>query len=80
MIFLTNLLIYLIFHLQQAPFPNTSKKVILIHKKESKLDYTNYCPISRLLSLDKTLEKLMDNRLYKFLNDNNIIYPLQFGF
>ena len=22
----------------------------------------------------------MHNRLYKFLNDNNIIYPLQYGF
>ena len=55
-------------------------KVIPIHKKESKLDYTNYRPISLLSNLDRISEKLMHNRLYKFLNDNDIIYPLQFGF
>ena len=62
-------------------FPTLLKtaNVIPIHKKESKLDYTNYRPISLLSNLDKILEKLMHNRLYKFLNDNNIIYPLQFG-
>ena len=80
--FLTNLLIYLIFHLQQASVPTLLKtaKVIPIHKKESKLDFTNYHPISLLSNLDKILEKLMHNRLYKFLNDYNIIYLLQFGF
>ena len=58
-------------------FPTLLKtvKVIPIHKQESKLDYTNYCLISLLSNLDKILEKLMHNRLYKFLNDNNIIYP-----
>ena len=62
-------------------FPTLLKtaNVIPIHKKESKLDYTNYRPISLLSNLDKILEKLMHNRLYKFLNDNNIIYSLQFG-
>ena len=55
-------------------------KVIPIHKKESKLDYTNYLPISLLSNCDKFLEKLMHNRLYKFFNDNNIVYALQFGF
>ena len=48
-------------------------KVISIHEKQSKLDYINYRPIFLLSNLDKTLEKLMRNRLYKFLNDNNII-------
>ena len=60
-------------------FPTTTQ-VIPIHKKESKFDYTNYHPISLLSNLDKILEKLMHNRLYMFLNDDNIIYPLQFGF
>ena len=55
-------------------------KVIPIHKKKFKLDYTNYCLISLLSSLDKILEKLMHNRLYKLLNDNTIIYLVQFGF
>ena len=30
--------------------------------------------------MDKKLEKLMYRRLYAFLNNNNIIYNLQFGF
>ena len=48
-------------------------KVIPIHKKETKLDYTNYRSISILSNLVKILEKLIHNRLYRFLNDNNVI-------
>ena len=55
-------------------------KVIPIYKKESKLDYTNYRPISLWSNLDTILEKFMHNRLCRFLNDNNVIYPLQFDF
>ena len=57
-------------------------KVIPVHEKEYKLDLlqTNYRPISLLLNLDKISEKLMHNRLTDFLEKNNIIYPLQFGF
>ena len=51
-----------------------------IHKKDSKLDFTNYCPISLLSKLDKILEKLVHSRLSTFLNIKDIIYPLQFGF
>ena len=32
------------------------------------------------LTFEKILEKLMYKRLYTFLNNNNIIYNLQFGF
>ena len=62
-------------------FPTLLKtaKVNLSHKKESKLDYTNYRPISLLSKLHKILEKLMHNRLHKFLHDN-VFYPLQFAF
>ena len=44
------------------------------------MDYQNYHPISLLSNIEKILEKLMYKRLYKFLNDNNILYDLQFGF
>ena len=44
------------------------------------MDYQNYCPISLLSNIEKTFEKLMYKCLYKFLNDNNILYELQFGF
>ena len=50
-------------------FPTLLKtaKVIPIIKKESKLDYTSYRPISLLSNPDKILEIIMHNRLYKFL-------------
>ena len=62
-------------------FPSVLKtaKVVLVFKKDSKLDYSNYRPISLLSNIEKILEKLMYKRLYTFLN-NNIIYNLQFGF
>ena len=54
-------------------------KVVPVFKKDSKLDYSNYCPISLLSNIEKILEKLMYKRLYTLLN-NNIIWNLQFGF
>ena len=63
-------------------FPSVLKtaKVIPVHKKDSKLDCNNYRPISLLPNIEKILEKLVYNRITKFLNNNNLIYPLQFGF
>ena len=57
-----------------------TEKVVPVFKKDSKLDYSNYRPISLLSNTEKILEKLMYKRLYTFLNNNNIIYNLQFGF
>ena len=63
-------------------FPSVLKtaKVVPAFKKDSKLDYSNYRPISLLSNIEKILEKLMYKRLYTFLNNNNIICNLQFGF
>ena len=63
-------------------FPSVlnTAKVVRVFKKDSKLNYSNYCPISLLSNIEKILEKLMYKRLYNFLNNNNIIYNLQFGF
>ena len=55
-------------------------KVIPAYKKDSKLDCSNYDPISLLSNIGKILENLMYKRLYTFLNKNNAIYNLQFGF
>ena len=63
-------------------FPSVLKiaKVIPIHKKQSRVDYTNYRPISLLSNIEKIIEKLMYKRLSNFLDINNVIYLLQFGF
>ena len=63
-------------------FPSVLKteKVVPVSKKDSKLVYSNYRPISLLSNIEKIFEKLMYKRLYTFLNNNNIIYNLQFGF
>ena len=63
-------------------FPSILKtaQVIPVHKKDSKLDFPNYCPISLLFNIEKILGRLMYNSTYKFFSDNNLIYSLQFGF
>ena len=63
-------------------FPSVLKiaKVIPIHKKQSKVDYTNYRPISLQSNIEKIIEKLMYKRLSNFLDINNLMYSLQFGF
>ena len=50
-------------------FPSILKtsKIILIYKKGSELECSNYRPISLLSNIDKILERLMYNRLYNFL-------------
>ena len=63
-------------------FPSVLKtaKVVPVFKKDLKLDYSNYRPISRLSNIEKLIEKLMCKRLYTFSKNNNIIYNLQFRF
>ena len=52
---------------------------IPIHKKDSKLESSNYRPISLLSNINKILEKLIHNRLMKFLTGLKILYLKQFG-
>ena len=61
-------------------FPSALKlaKFVPDHKKDSKLDFSNYRPISLLSNLDKMLEKLMYTRIFKFFNNNDLFYPLHF--
>ena len=54
--------------------------VVPVHEKDSKIDFSNYRPISLLSNLDKILEKIMYTRIFKFFSNNNLFYPLQFGF
>ena len=66
----------------QGIFPDHMKHAMVtpVHKGGSKLDMTNYRPISVLPICSKILEKLMLTRLLDFLDRNNIIYKHQFDF
>ena len=55
-------------------------KTIPIFKTGSRLLGSNYRPISLLSNLNKILEKIVHDRIYKFLEDFQCIYSLQFGF
>lgn len=63
-------------------FPDDLKiaKVSPIFKADDKVLVSNYRPISVLPVFSKILEKLMHNRLVKYLNSMNIITDKQFGF
>ena len=64
-------------------YPNKLKiaKVKPIFKnKGDPLHFENYRPISLLSNVNKIFEKLVYKRSYSFLNINNCIYELQFGF
>ena len=66
----------------QGEFPDCLKiaKVIPLFKSGSKSDVDNYRSISVLPVLSEELEKIMYNRLIKFLDKNDILYEKQFGF
>ena len=63
-------------------FPDIFKiaKVTPLHKKDSKLNFLNYRPISLLSVFSKIYEKLIFTRIYSYLDKNNLIYNKQFGF
>ena len=49
-------------------------------KKTQNLNVPIIRPISLLSSIDKILERIVYNRLYKFFEDNKLVYNLKFGF
>ena len=56
------------------PLVLKSAKVVSVFKKDSKLDHSDFCPMSLLFNIKKVLEKLMHKILYTYFNKNNIIY------
>ena len=56
-------------------------KIIPIYKKVSKLECSNYRPISLLSDIDKILERFMYDRLYNFLEKerNHLFTPIWFS-
>ena len=55
-------------------------KVIPVYKKGDQQECNNYRPISLLSNISKLIEKLLYNRLHKFLNQNKCLFNYQFGF
>ena len=51
-----------------------------VYKKDSKLDWHNYRPISLVSNIEKVLEIIMYKRFYHSLTENDIVFDLQFGF
>ena len=68
--------------IQTGIFPNELKtaSVTPIFKERENWSLGNCRPISVLPCFSKMLERIMYNRLYKYLSDNNILYTKQFGF
>ena len=55
-------------------------KVIPIYKAKAKDDFSNYRPISILPSVSKILEKVINKRLYFFLQNSKLFFSNQYGF
>ena len=68
--------------INDGTFPDPLKiaKVTPVYKSGDTFDVGNYRPISVLSCFSKILERIMYNRLYKHLLDQNILYKKQFGF
>ena len=67
---------------EQGIFPESLKlaKVVPIHKEGSKTNVSNYQPISLLATFSKIYEKLMHHRLLTFLEMNNSLHEMKYGF
>ena len=67
---------------KEGVFPSQLKiaKVIPIHKNGSKVEASNYRPISLLASISKIYEKLVHHRLLEYLEKHNVLYGRQYGF
>ena len=81
-IFFTSLKYIFNLSLQQGILPESLKiaKVSPIYKKDEELLLTNYRPVAVLPCSSKLLERIMYNRLFKYLSENSILYEKQFGF
>ena len=75
-----SLLINHSFNLGQFPDCLKTAKVTPIFKSNERFELTNYRPISVLSSISKIFEKAIQRQLEKFLTENQIIHPNQFGF
>ena len=68
--------------LETGVFPSELKlaRVVPIFKAGDSSAITNYRPISVLTFFAKVFEKIVYNKLFNFISDNNILYDHQYGF
>ena len=68
--------------LNQGKFLATLKiaKAIPIHKRGDKNECDNYRPISLISNITKLIEKTVHERLYSFLEKEQLLFEGQFGF
>ena len=68
--------------LQSGLFPDLMKIAIIspVFKTGDAVDISNYRPISVLSCFSKIIERVMCNRLYKYLTDKKIFHTQQIGF
>ena len=66
----------------ESTFPDALKiaTVTPIFKAGNPLDVNNYRPISILPSLSKVAEKTIANQVTKYIEDNQLMHKMQFGF
>ena len=63
-------------------FPDRMKvaEIIPLYKGREEDQVVNYRPVSLLMTISKILEKIIYNRVFKFLTKYNILYDSQYGF
>ena len=68
--------------LSEGVFPTQLKmaNVVPLYKCDDPMMFNHYRPVSLLCTLSKVFEKIMYNRLIKFLDKFSILYEYQFGF
>ena len=68
--------------LSEGVFPTRLKmaNVVPLYKCDDPMMFNHYRPVSLLCTLSKVFEKIMYNRLIKFLDKFSILYEYQFGF
>jgi hypothetical protein len=55
-------------------------QMTMIHKKDDKSDPNNYRPISLTSCLGKLIERVINKRLYNYIESKNLFVPQQSGF
>ena len=68
--------------IKSSSYPDIWKRsnIIPVHKKNDKQLVNNYRPISLLPCFGKIFEKIMFNKIYHFLLEENLLNPNQSGF